>query len=49
MKARILAYIFIFSLYMGCGSYSVFAQDNLHEEIQKACKTVRDYAAKCDD
>ncbi|WP_242307991.1 polysaccharide deacetylase family protein [Bacillus cereus group sp. BfR-BA-01331] len=38
MKARILAYIFIFSLYMGCGSYSVFAQDNLHEEIQKHVK-----------
>ncbi|MEC3429745.1 hypothetical protein P9155_08265, partial [Bacillus cereus] len=35
MKVRILAYICIFSLYVSLGSYSVFAQDNLNEEIQK--------------
>ncbi|MED3467316.1 polysaccharide deacetylase family protein [Bacillus thuringiensis] len=38
MKVRILAYICIFSLYVSLGSYSVFAQDNLHEEIQKHAK-----------
>lgn len=38
MKVRILAYICIFSLYVSLGSYSVFAQDNLYEEIQKHAK-----------
>ena len=38
MKVRILAYICIFSLYVSLGSYSVFAQGNLHEEIQKHAK-----------
>ncbi|WP_242308558.1 polysaccharide deacetylase family protein [Bacillus cereus group sp. BfR-BA-01524] len=38
MKVRILAYICIFSLYVSLGSYSVFAQDNLHKEIQKHAK-----------
>ena len=41
MKVRILAYICIFSLYVSLGSYSVFAQDNLHEEIQKHAKNMR--------
>ena len=38
MKTRILAYICIFFLYVSAGSYSVFAQDHLYEEIQKHAK-----------